>query len=247
MNNLDIEYNTERPDIQYPEYGRSVQEMIQYAKTIENPRKRQNTVEAIIQLMMQLNPIGNRNVDDYREKLWNHAFAIGNYELDVTPPPNIIIRRKDERERPQPLGYPPSATRFRHYGNGIQALIKKAIEMPDGSKKEGFVEVIGAYMKLAYKTWNREHYVSDDIVKEDLEILSDGQLSMHEGHSSLDVLAAHVKAEVKPSVKGRSGGGRGSRGGSRSSNNKQSGNNRNSGNSSNRRGRGGSNGGKKRN
>ena len=117
--------------------------------------------------------------------------------------------------------------------------------MPDGPKKEGFVEVIGAYMKLAYKTWNREHYVSDDIVKEDLEILSDGKLALHEGHSSLDVLAAHVKAEVKPV--GKSRGGRSSRGGSRNNSGKQSGNNRNSGNSnSNRRGRGGSNGGKKR-
>lgn len=244
MNNLDIEYNTERPDIHYPEYGRSVQEMIEYAKTIENPRKRQKTVEAIIQLMAQLNPIGNRNIDDYREKLWNHAFAIGKYELDVVPPPNVTIRRSDEREKPQPLGYPPSATRFRHYGNGIQALIKKAIEMPDGPKKEGFVEVIGAYMKLAYKTWNREHYVSDDIVKEDLEILSDGKLALHEGHSSLDVLAAHVKADVKPSSKSRSG--RGSRGSGRNLG-KQSGNNRNNGNSnSNRRGRGGSNSSKKR-
>ena len=45
-------------------------------------------------------------------------------------------------------------------------------------------------MKLAYKTWNKEHYVSDDIVKEDLESLSDGQLALHEGHDSLDKLAA---------------------------------------------------------
>ena len=62
--------------------------------------------------------------------------------------------------------------------------------MPEGSKKEGFVEVIASYMKLAYKTWNKEHYVSDDIVKEDLESLSDGQLALHEGHDSLDKLAA---------------------------------------------------------
>jgi hypothetical protein len=62
--------------------------------------------------------------------------------------------------------------------------------MPEGSKREGFVEVIASYMKLAYKTWNKEHYVSDDIVKEDLEILSNGQLVLHEGHDSLDKLAA---------------------------------------------------------
>ncbi len=192
MNKLDIEYNTERPDIQYPEYGRSIQEMIEYAKTIEDDYRRQKTVESIIQLMQVLNPIGNRNMDDYKDKLWSHAFAISRYELNVTPPVGVTIRHEDDRIHPEPLGYPASATRFRHYGNGIQALMQKAIEMPDGPKKEGFVEVIASYMKLAYKTWNKEHYVSDDIVKEDLEILSDGQLSLHEGHSSLDLLAAHA-------------------------------------------------------
>ncbi len=187
---IDIEYNTEKEAILFPEYGRTVQEMLQYAKTIEDRNARQKTVEAIITLMMQVNPGGNRNIEDYRDKLWSHAFAIANYDLDVTPPPGVTIRREEDKPKAEPVGYPASATRFRHYGNGIQALIKKAIEMPDGPKKEGFVEVIASYMKLAYKTWNREHYVSDDIVKEDLEILSDGQLALHEGHDSLDKLAA---------------------------------------------------------
>ena len=188
---VDIEYNTEKPLIEYPEYGRSIQEMLQYASTIESRPHRQKTVEAIIGLMMQLVPPGsNRNMDDYRDKLWNHAFAISDYQLDVTPPPGIIIRREEDRPKAEPVGYPASATRFRHYGNSIQALIKKAIEMPDGPKKEGFVEVIASYMKLAYKTWNKEHYVSDDIVKDDLVILSDGKLELHEGYESLDKLAA---------------------------------------------------------
>jgi hypothetical protein len=215
MNKVDIEYNTERPDIHFPEYGRSIQEMLQYAKTLEPRPLRQKTVEAIIGLMMQLGPGGNRNMDDYREKLWNHAFAIANYELDVTPPPGITIRREEERPKAEPIGYPASATRFRHYGNSIQALIQKAIEMPDGPKKEGFVEVIASYMKLAYKTWNKEHYVSDDIVKDDLEILSDGLLELHEGYESLDKLAAgagkHDKERQRQRNKNGGGGGRNKR------------------------------------
>lgn len=192
MNSIDIQYNTDKELIRFPEYGRSVQEMIQFAKTIEDRQKRQKTVEAIIALMQQLNPVGNRNLDDYRDKLWSHAFAIGNYELDVTPPPGVTIRHENDRPLIEKVEYPATATRFRHYGNGIQALIRKAIEMPEGTKKEGFVEVIASYMKLAYKTWNKEHYVSDDVVKDDLVHLSDGQLELHEGHNSLDTLAAHV-------------------------------------------------------
>ncbi|MBK8966427.1 MAG: DUF4290 domain-containing protein [Lewinellaceae bacterium] len=189
MNKLDIEYNTERDDVHYPEYGRMIQQMLEFAKTIPEKPKRQKTIEAIIGLMQQLNPAGNRNMEDYREKLWNHAFAIAGYDLDVDAPPGITIRSKEDKIQVDRIPYPPTTQRLRHYGYNVQTLIKKAIEMPDGPKKEGFVEVIASYMKLAYKTWNREHYVSDDVVKDDLEILSDGQLELHEGHSSLDILA----------------------------------------------------------
>ena len=197
MNRIEIEYNTEKEVIRYPEYGRGIQEMLQYAKSIPEPYKRQKTVESIIGLMQQLNPSGNRNIEDYREKLWNHAFAIAGYDLDVTVPPGIIIRREEDKPKATKVPYPPTTSRLRHYGYNVQTLIKKAIEMPEGPKKEGFVEVIASYMKLAYKTWNREHYVSDDVVKDDLEILSDGQLGLHEGHSSLDILAFSANKKDK--------------------------------------------------
>ncbi len=231
MNNLDIEYNTERPHIRFPEYGRSIQEMIQHAITLESPQKRQKTVESIVGLMIQLGPQGNRNMDDYREKLWNHVFALANYELDVTPPPGIIIRKEEDRPKPEPLGYLNSATRMRHYGNSVHALIQKAIEMPDGPKKEGFVEVIASYMKLAYKTWNKEHYVSDDIVKEDLEILSNGQLSLHEGHDSLDKLAAGA-GKLDNRNRSNNGGGHNSGGSRRRGGRNRGGGGRNTGNNS---------------
>lgn len=197
MTKIEIEYNTERDDIRYPEYGRTIQEMLRYAKTITERPKRQKTVETIIGLMQQLNPAAIRNIEDYREKLWNHAFAIAGNDLDVTPPAGVVIRTEEERPKIDKVEYPAGATRFRHYGSSVQALIQKAIEMPDGPKKEGFVEVIASYMKLAYKTWNKEHYVSDDVVKDDLELLSDGKLELHEGHSSLDILAVSANKRDK--------------------------------------------------
>ena len=196
MNKLDIAYNTDRAPIRYPEYGRGIQELLAYAKTIEDPARRQKTVEEIINMMQWLNP-NKSNMEDYREKLWNNAFAIAGYDLEVTTPPGIIIRKESDRAKPEKIPYPSVGGRMRHYGFGIQRLIAKAIEMPDGPKKEGFVEVIASYMKLAYKTWNREHYVSDDVIKDDLEILSEGKLELHEGHSSLDILAASVSQRDK--------------------------------------------------
>ncbi len=147
--------------------------------------------------MMQLLNPNTRGVEDYKERLWNHAFAITNNKLNVTPPKGIVIRTEEERPGPEPVPYPIPNTRFRHYGSSIQKLIEKAISMPDGPKKEGLVEVIASYMKLAYKTWNKEHYVSDDIVKEDLVLLSEGQLELHEGHNSLDTLSMYAHKQGK--------------------------------------------------
>ena len=78
---------------------------------------------------------------------------------------------------------------------------------------------IAAYMKLAYKTWNREHYVSDEIIKADLRALSKGQLVIPEDQS-LDNLVSK-NAHRRRGGSSNSGGKRGSnysnRGGRRKS------------------------------
>ena len=40
--------------------------------------------------------------------------------------------------------------------------------------------IIAAYMKLAYRTWNREHFVSDDVIKQDLFKMSGGKIQISE-------------------------------------------------------------------
>ena len=60
--------------------------------------------------------------------------------------------------------------------------------MEPGPKRDGFVAVIGSYMKLAYRTWNKDHYVSDEVIKNDLEKLSDGGLQLN-ANASLDNLS----------------------------------------------------------
>ena len=97
-----------------------IQQMLEYAKTIEEPEKRQKMVEAIIGLMQQLNPAGNRNMDDYREKLWNHALAIVGYDLDIQTPSGVTVRK--ERIA---FGRPDWITRLLHNDSGITGIIFK--------------------------------------------------------------------------------------------------------------------------
>lgn len=182
-----MEYNSQKELLVMPEYGRNVQLMVNYAKSIEDKDYRQAFCEKLVDLMYQMNP-QNKNVEDYRVKLWRHVFHIANYDLDVETPFGETPKPEDSRKKPDMVSYPHNDTRFRHYGHNVQKLIEKALSMEDGPVKDGFINVIGSYMKLAYKTWLREHYVSDDLIKEDLSLLSGGKLSV-EKTISLDTLA----------------------------------------------------------
>jgi hypothetical protein len=187
-----MDYNSDKESLLYPEYGRNIQAMIDFAKAEGNMEKRQLMVEAIVNLMYQMNP-QSKNVDDYKEKLWKHVFHIAEYNLGgVLPPSGIHPAPEDAVKRPERIGYPASGARYRHYGNNVHQLIKKALSMEDEAKKAGMINTIGAYMKLAYRTWNKEHYVSDEIIKSDLETLSNGKLQLDED-MAIDRLAAANK------------------------------------------------------
>jgi Domain of unknown function (DUF4290) len=187
-----MDYNSDKESLLYPEYGRNIQGMIDYAKAEGNMEQRQLMVEAIVNLMYQMNP-QSKNVDDYKEKLWKHVFHIAEYNLGgVLPPSGIHPTPEDVVKRPERISYPASGARYRHYGNNVHQLIKKALSMEDEVKRAGMVNTIGAYMKLAYRTWNKEHYVSDDIIKGDLETLSNGKLQLDED-VAIDRLAAANK------------------------------------------------------
>ena len=171
-----MEYNSEKDTLIISEYGRNVQNLINYAKTVEDKELRQNYAERIVALMYQMNP-QNRNINNYRAKLWSHLLRISNYELDVVAPEDSILAMEDT-VKPEQLKYPTNTRRFRHYGQNVLSLIAKAVEMEDGPKKDAFAETICRYMKLAYRTWNREQYVSDELIMEDLRKMSDGKLKL---------------------------------------------------------------------
>lgn len=191
----ELEYNSQKEGLLYPEYGRNIQAMIELAKSEGDLDKRQLMVEAIVNLMYQMNP-QSKNVDDYKEKLWKHVFHISNYNLGgVLPPSGIHPTPEDVVKRPERIKYPASGARYRHYGNNLHELISRALAMEDPDMRAGMVNTIGAYMKLAYRTWNREHYVSDDIIKADLESLSNGQLRLDED-VAIDKLAAANKRRL---------------------------------------------------
>lgn len=170
-----MEYNSRREELIISEYGRHVQGLIKHAITIEDKEYRQHFVERIVSLMDQMNP-QTKNVREHQEKLWRHVFRIANYELDVKPTVGDMPTPENAFTHPDKLPYPQSEFRFRHYGHYIQEMISKAIVMEDEVQKISYAYIIASYMKLAYRTWNKEHYVNDEIIKQDLKVMSGGAI-----------------------------------------------------------------------
>ncbi len=179
---LSLEYNSTRDKLIFSEYGRSVQKLIQYAKTVEKKEERQRVVEEIVELINQLNP-QTKNVLEYKQKLWRHVFKMADYELDVEHPFGEHPTEEDNTFKPDRVPYPQHEFNWRHYGYNIRVMIDKALKMEDGPVKQGFVETILSYMKLSYRTWNKEHFVSDDIIISDLSVMSGNKLSVDDDHT----------------------------------------------------------------
>lgn len=51
MNQQGLDYNTERPTMIMPEYGREIQKMVDYAVTLPTKEERQHCAETIVKLM----------------------------------------------------------------------------------------------------------------------------------------------------------------------------------------------------
>ncbi|MFK7907611.1 MAG: DUF4290 domain-containing protein [Chitinophagales bacterium] len=214
-----LKYNTSLTKLAFKEYGRNVQQLVDYCVEIEDERHRNVFAQAIIDLMGQMSP-HLRNVEDFRHKLWDHLFEIANYKLDIESPYPIPLAK--DISKPPKLDYPQSRMRFRHYGKNVERLISKAIEMEDGPKKLAFTKVIANYMKMVYANWNRDG-VSDELIKSDLELLSKGALTLS------DEAAIKVPKQSRPKPQKRDRGGnnsRSSRGGSKGGYSKSKNNNK---------------------
>lgn len=161
-----------------PEYGRNVQRMVEYLLTIEDPAKRLKNAEAVIELMGTLNP-HLKTIEDYKHKLWDHLYQMTDFKLEVDspyPPPTP----EQLYAKPERVPYPKSTIQHRHMGKNLEALIQKALVETDAEKKQGLTQAIGYYMKLAYTNWHKEP-VHDDMIKNELSILTGGELQYETG------------------------------------------------------------------
>jgi len=179
-----LEYNSARERLLLPEYGRNIQKLVQHAQAMEDAEKRQWYVETLIELMNQMLP-GTKTSTEIADKLWNHLFYIAGYDLDVKVPENVIIHKKGDvfMLPSEDMEYPQKKIPYRHYGWNVHTMVQKVLAMEPGTKRDEFAKIIGSYMKLAYRTWGKEQFVNDEVIKSDLRKMSGGLIDISDDTS----------------------------------------------------------------
>ena len=170
-----MEYNTQRKKMELPEYGRSVQNMVDHALTIEDREERQRCANTIINIMGGMFP-HLRDVPDFKHKLWDHLAIMADFKLDIDYPFDIV-KKEDLVVKPEQLEYPNGAFRYRHYGRFLEGMIKKAVEVENEAEKKQLINLLAIQMKKDLNNWNKEG-IEDQKIVDDLREYSNGAIDL---------------------------------------------------------------------
>lgn len=182
-------YNTQREKMILPEYGRTIQEMVDICLQIEDRSERQICAETIIEIMRTMNP-NVRQQPDYEHKLWDQLAILSDYKLDIDYPYEVI-QREEMNAKPKPLKYPMQRIRYRHYGHLTEAFMKELKEMPDSPERTRLTEMLANYMKRSLYNWNRDA-MDERKVAADIDNYTEGNVNLPEGMRFASVSNGHL-------------------------------------------------------
>jgi hypothetical protein len=172
-----MEYYTSKNKLILTEYGRNIQQMVEYAMTIEDREERTRCVKTIINIMGNLFP-HLRDVNDFKHKLWDHLAMMSNYQLDIDYPYEVV-KPTDLQTKPDKMPYPNRNIKNRHYGNNLPRFVKAATELEDPVLQDKLVGILANQMKKYFVTWNKDA-VEDQKIFEDIANMTDGKIMLTE-------------------------------------------------------------------
>lgn len=174
---MNFDYNSTRSNLILAEYGRNVQNMVDYICEVPSKEERNRLAQVVIDMMGVLNP-HLRDVSDFKHKLWDHLYIISDFKIDVDSPYPVPVKG-ETRQKPEPIPYPQHRIRYKHYGHVAEAMIQKALAIPSEEARQKMAISIANFMKMAYLTWNKDS-VNDLQIIQDLAELSGQALKLPE-------------------------------------------------------------------
>jgi hypothetical protein len=198
------EYNSQRPHIILKEYGRNVQKLVEYIRSIPDKEKRTELSFTLIELIKQLTPSIKEQGED-PQRMWDDLYIIADFNLDVNNP-FPIPEREILFKKPMKMQYPQSDVRFKHYGKNIEKLVKEALKKEDPQERQDAIIYLGKLMKTFYGNWNKET-LDDSVILKDIQAMSGGALNMTIDKVREDNLFEKLYKERKKTRPQQQGGG----------------------------------------
>jgi hypothetical protein len=198
------EYNTSRPHIILKEYGRNVQNLVEYIRNQPDKAKRTELAATLIELIKQLTPSIKEQGDD-PQRLWDDLYIIADFNLDVNNP-YPVPERDVLFKKPMKVEYPQSNIRFKHYGKNIEKLVKEALKKEDPQERQDAIIYLGKLMKTFYANWNKEP-LDDSVILRDIQMMSGGALNMTIDKVREDNLFEKLYKERKKQLRPQGNGG----------------------------------------
>ena len=172
---MQSKYGNTKSLLKLKEYGRNVQEMIEYCKTIEDDVVRNALAHEIVRIMSNISP-NAKDMPDYRQKLWDHFFHIADYNIKVDsefPMPEP----KDKFITPSTrMAYTEGKPRYRQYGRNVELMIQEALKMEDNAERMALVNLIANIMRQHLRDSDRDSNAELTIL-EHMRLLSKGELN----------------------------------------------------------------------
>jgi hypothetical protein len=197
-----MKYHTEEEEqIKIRSYGRNIQQMVEHTKKEPNQDRRQQLALETIRAMHAVVP-NTEEIADYKRKLWDHFFALANFDIDVESP---YGRREapTQTETPERLPYYVHRARYKQYGRSIELMVEKALDLPEGAERDQYILTIAHTMKM-FQQVHGTAIANDTVIFHHLAEISKGKIQLKPEETVLgQVPAAHknIKNQFQSSVK----------------------------------------------
>lgn len=171
-----IPYNTDKEPIRLPEFGRTMQSLVEYCVSLEDRDERNDCAYAIADVMANLFPELKGDNNDM-SKIWDQMQIMSQFRLDVDFPWEVVTAEQIN-PKPERIPYAGAHIAMRHYGKYIEKMIPVIADMEDGPERDEYINLIANHMKKTMLVNNKEG-VNDARILRDLEFFSNGKISLN--------------------------------------------------------------------
>ena len=174
---MEKNYNIYRKNLQLPEYGRHIHQMVDNLMAIKDRDERNRKARVVINVMGNLNPL-LRDTPEFTHKLWDHMFIMSDFKLDVDSP-YPIPTSMTLTPVPRRMDYPDEKVGLKHYGKYVKKVIRSLEGVRDQEAVQEVLGDIARYMRTKSYEYNQEHPNNEAIIKE-IQRKSDYRISVDE-------------------------------------------------------------------